>query len=89
GDASGIAFWTKRLDTRKETRGGVLAGFSESAEHVRRTDPQLQPAAAWFLMLDRLPTTGERTTIATFDAPRQDAALAILSMPEYAARLTT
>jgi hypothetical protein len=87
GDPSGIAFWTKRLDTRKETRGGVLAGFSESAEHVRRTDPQMQPAAAWFLMLDRLPTAGERTAIAAFDEPRQDAALAILAMPEYAARI--
>lgn len=88
GDPSGIAFWTKRLDTRKETRGGVLAGFSESSEHVRRTDPQMQPAAAWFLMLDRLPTAPERTTIATFDEPRQDAALAILAMPEYATRLS-
>jgi len=87
GDATGIAFWTKRLDTRKETRGGVLAGFSESSEHVRRTDPLVQPAAAWFLMLDRAPTAAEQTTIAAFDRPRQDAALAIMALPEYAARV--
>jgi hypothetical protein len=87
GDPTGVAFWTKRLDQHQANRGEVLAQFSQSAEHVRRTDPQVQPTAAWFLMVGRVPTAAERQAIATFDQPRHDAVLAILALPEYAARV--
>ncbi len=36
GDAGGIAYWSQQLEAGAMTRGGVLAGFSESAEHVER-----------------------------------------------------
>lgn len=35
-DASGLAYWTKKLDEKKLTRGAVIVQFSESSEGQRR-----------------------------------------------------
>jgi hypothetical protein len=87
GDAGGIAFWTKRLDTGKATRGGVLAGFSESTEHVRRTNPIVKPLTVTFLMLDRRPTAAEKATWSVADDAYAQMPEAILSSPDYLARI--
>ena len=39
GEATGVAGWTNALDTHAMSRGQVLAGFSESAEHVQKLAP--------------------------------------------------
>ena len=40
-DAAGAQYWTGMLDDGSAARGAVVVGFSESAEHVSRTAPQL------------------------------------------------
>lgn len=40
-DPSGLAYWTGKLDRKEITRGGVLIGFSESSEGIRRLAPQV------------------------------------------------
>jgi Tol biopolymer transport system component len=40
-DPSGLAYWTGKLDRKEITRGGVMIGFSESSEGVRRLAPQV------------------------------------------------
>lgn len=87
GDQAGIAYWTRRLDTRAATRGAVLAGFSESSEFIRKTSSSIQTLTITFLMLDRRPTTAERATWATSDAVYAEMPLAVLKTPEYAARV--
>lgn len=37
GEISGVRFWTNELDEARRTRGEVMAGFSESPEHIERT----------------------------------------------------
>ena len=59
GDPDGIAFWTKRLDDRRMTRGAVMLNFSESNEYVTKTGKDVQPTAVFFLMLGRLPTSAD------------------------------
>ncbi|WP_421122032.1 DUF4214 domain-containing protein [Aquihabitans daechungensis] len=59
GDASGIAYWTKQLDTRKRDRGQVMTGFSESSEHLRRRFGEYTTIDLFFGMLRRIPTNAE------------------------------
>ena len=40
-DPSGLGYWTGKLDRKEITRGGVMIGFSESSEGVRRLAPQV------------------------------------------------
>ena len=39
GEAAGVAGWTNALNTNTMSRGQVLAGFSESPEHVQKLAP--------------------------------------------------
>ena len=39
GEAAGVAGWTNALNTNTMSRGQVLAGFSESNEHVQKLAP--------------------------------------------------
>jgi len=87
GDAAGIDFWTRRLDTRRATRGAVLASFSESGEFVRKTNGIVQPLTVTFLMLDRRPTAAEKATWSTAEAVYADMPEAILATQEYLDRL--
>lgn len=70
GDGAGVAGWTNALTTHAMNRGQVLAGFSESTEHVLKLAPivsagiwDLNETAAslarWYdAALDRLPDAG-------------------------------
>lgn len=86
GDPSGVDYWTRRLAARKLTRGGLVAQLSQSPEHVRRTDPTIQPLAASFLLLDRVTTPAERTAWATA-TPRATALAAIFDSAAFASRV--
>ena len=46
GDGGGITYWTNLLDTHTQNRGQVLAGFSESTEHVQKLAPVVS-AGIW------------------------------------------
>ena len=86
-DPSGAAFWTKRLDTRRASRGSVVLGFSESTESIRRSAPLVQPLAAAFLLLGRLPTAAEQADWAGAADPRAAAVADILRSAGYADRI--
>lgn len=88
-DPSGLAYWTKRIDTRALTRGGLVAQFSESSENRRRTTRTVDPLSAAYLMLGRVPTAAERSTWAAGAYPSLDAVRDILSSESYAARVTS
>ncbi|MCU1370287.1 MAG: hypothetical protein JWO77_1481 [Ilumatobacteraceae bacterium] len=88
-DPKGLAYWTKRLDTRRDDRGRVVLQFSESSEGKRRMAPGVEPLATTYLMLDRVPTAAEREAWMVL-APEQfhgEVARQILAKPGYAARV--
>ncbi|MCB1040562.1 MAG: DUF4214 domain-containing protein [Acidimicrobiales bacterium] len=87
GDAAGIDYWYRRLAARRITRGGVVTQFSQSSEMVRRSAPTIQPLAAAFLLLHRVPTNAEHAAWATA-TPRLTAATAILASAELAAEVS-
>ncbi len=60
-DASGADYWEGRLDAG-DTRGEVLVGFSESAEHVRATAAKVTVSWAFVQMIGRTPSSTERAT---------------------------
>lgn len=60
-DASGASFWEDRLEAG-DSRGEVLVGFSESAEHVRTTAAKVTVSWAFVQMLGRVPSGPERVT---------------------------
>jgi uncharacterized protein YkwD len=72
-DASGATFWEGRL-AAGDTRGEVLVGFSESAEHVRSTAAKVTVSWAFIQMLGRAPSGPERVTweptVATYGSRR-------------------
>ena len=86
-DPSGRAFWTKRLDSHKNSRGEVVLQFSESSEGIRRTADVVEPIATTFLMLGRLPTATERAAYLGQTGLHRTVGTAILLSTEYATRL--
>ncbi|HEY4376864.1 MAG TPA: DUF4214 domain-containing protein, partial [Acidimicrobiales bacterium] len=92
GDATGIAFWTSQLDTKKRTRGQVMIGFSESAENKQLSGPGVTMSTLYILLLGRAPTTDEYNTgVAGLQALTTTAtaiANGILHSTEYATHIT-
>lgn len=86
-DPGGLDFWARRLEARRLGRGDVLVQFSESPEHLRRTDPTIEPLAAAWLLLGRRPTALERTAWEQPTTPGAAAARRILATSEYADRV--
>lgn len=87
GDPAGVAFWTKRIDQHRLSRGGVVLQFSESTEGLRKAAPRVEPIAATFLMLDRLPTSLERASWTTSTRPSTYIPRVIVGSEEYADRV--
>ncbi|MCB0958151.1 MAG: DUF4214 domain-containing protein [Acidimicrobiales bacterium] len=84
-DPSGLAFWIRRLDTRKTSRGGLMLQFSESSEYQRKFGPACDLVGVSLRMLRRAPSTTELTDWST-ETPNQLAGY-ILTLPEYAERI--
>ncbi|MGI8755883.1 MAG: fibronectin type III domain-containing protein [Acidimicrobiales bacterium] len=90
GDPAGIRFWTQQLDQRRRDRGDVMAGFSESSEHIRKEQYFVTVDVLYIFMLDRAPTVGELDTEAsTLAGGGTVTALAdrIIASTEYANRI--
>jgi len=64
-DPSGVAFWTKQLDTKRRTRATVMVGFSESNEYQRKQAANTDVAIAYLSLVGRMPTVAETTTWTT------------------------
>lgn len=90
GDPGGVDFWTRRLDTRAETRGGVMASFSESSEYKRKMASEVSVSILSLLVLRQQPTQAAfDRDVARLDAPGATEALLArnaLDGPTYAAR---
>jgi hypothetical protein len=88
-DASGLEFWTRRLDTKRVGRGQVMINFSESNEYQRTQADAVDAAIVHIHVLGRAPSAVERDAfVAQLDA---DVALAdlvdlLLAAPTFAAR---
>lgn len=54
-DAGGLAYWTGRLDSGELTRGGVMLGFSESAEYQALIGNEVYVTMMYVGMLRREP----------------------------------
>jgi hypothetical protein len=72
-DAGGLRFWIDQLRTGRNTRAGVMAGFSESSEHVRRLSYRVTTSSAYVHMLQRMPTAAEHEAAALFARQRDGA----------------
>jgi hypothetical protein len=89
-DQAGLDYWAGEIDSGRRTRGAVMLGFSESAEHRNRLRPHVQMLVQHLTLLDRLPVAregdaGRELVIGPGGLP----ALAhdIIGRPEYADRV--
>jgi hypothetical protein len=96
-DSGGLRFWVDQLRTGRNSRSGVMAGFSESSEHVRRTSYRVITAVGYVHMLQRMPTPAEHEAAALFSRQSNGAPAStwfralywvILDSPAYVARGT-
>lgn len=64
GDAGGISYWTRKLDSKAATRGQVMVGFSESSEYKRKQAERVTAIVLITFLLGRAPTTTEVADVA-------------------------
>lgn len=91
GEASGVAYWTSRLDRKVNTRGQVMTGFSESNEYRTKQVSEVDVSVLFILLKGAAPSTAVfDDLVAKLDAqtttPAQIAA-EIIASPEYAAKI--
>ena len=86
-DQGGLNYWTRQLDQRHLSRGGVLVGFSESAEYKIKQRVNTDVAVVSTFLLGRSPSSGEVADWATRRAEGEttsDLATAFLDGEDYA-----
>lgn len=72
-DAAGKAFWTNKLNNKTESRGGVMAQFSESSEYKRKIANEVTVSVLNLLLLRRqVPQAEFDAAVARLDAPGGD-----------------
>jgi alpha-tubulin suppressor-like RCC1 family protein len=89
-DADGLAYWTGELAAGRLSRGGLLVGFSESAEYRTAIAPSAFVASAFAALLQQAPdATGFEFWRARITAGglRSELIDALLALPQYRARL--
>lgn len=90
GEASGITYWTGKLDANTRTRGQVMVGFSESNEYKRKQAERVTVIVLYTFMLGRAPTPTELdAAVVALKADGTVAALAqqIIDSEAYATRI--
>jgi hypothetical protein len=88
-DASGVNYWTGKLD-KGTSRGVVMTNFSESSEYKRKAQPTTDLVVSVRMMLQRVPTVAERTEWEAklkAGTPRSELLSWILAQPSYDARV--
>ena len=92
GEASGVAYWTSRLDRKVSTRGQVMTGFSESNEYKNKQVNEVHVSVVRILLGGSAPTLAEfNDLVAALDdgtTSVAEIAQAIIDSPAYAARIT-
>ncbi|MEZ5205018.1 MAG: fibronectin type III domain-containing protein [Acidimicrobiales bacterium] len=92
GEASGVNFWTSRLDRRVASRGEVMTGFSESNEYKTKQASEVEVAVQYLLMLGTIPSASAfDDLVAQLDAGTLTPATlaqAIIDSPGYATKIT-
>lgn len=87
GDQAGMDYWLKRLDSKKITRGGLMAQFSESSEFKRKYGLDCDLVGVTLRMLRR-PATPEELAAWNPDENAETLAYPIIfESSEYAARI--
>ena len=89
-DPSGVNYWTGKLDRKEKTRGGVMVGFSESSEYLRKQAQNTDVSVAHIFLLDRVPTAAETKSWVDRQLagiPHTTLIEEILASPAYAARI--
>jgi hypothetical protein len=81
-DASGRSYWVSQL-RKGVSRGKVMTGFSESPENKATTKRATDIVLVIHLMLDRVPTSGERAWAGT----RADLVKSVLASTAYDQRV--
>lgn len=84
-DANGLAYWEGQL-RRGVTRGSVMVGFSESAEHKSRRRRDVEVVLAYRGLLLRMPSSAERTE--GTDTTITTVVTELLEHPDYVDRVT-
>ena len=91
-DQAGSDYWTGQLDTHARTRGDVMAGFSESPEHITRRAPAVDVAVTWIDLLAVAPSKADfdywvnKLTVGGDTAA--DLAGVLFATPTYAGRFS-
>ena len=91
GDASGVNYWTGKLDRREKTRGEVMINFSESSEFKRVRAEEIDVVLLHRSLLQRAATPSEfadKVARLQGGAGVQRLILEILDSAEYAGRVT-
>lgn len=63
-EVEGWDYWTAELDSGRMNRGRVMVGYSESPEYRTATQDVVLPTVVWWGLLQRVPTSTERTRAA-------------------------
>jgi hypothetical protein len=88
-DAAGFGYWTDRLRTRSESRGGIMAQFSESAEHEDHRRDVVEVVITFEAMLQRgVSTTDMLQWVARIRLDRTALMAFVFTSSEYAPRAT-
>jgi hypothetical protein len=90
-DQAGVDYWTKKLDTKAKTRGGVMVGFSESNEYKRKQANTTDAAVVHIFLLGRAPSASDLATwVSRIEggATRAKLATEVLDSAPYATRIT-
>lgn len=86
-DASGYSYWTNRLRTKSENRGGLMAQFSESPEHRAHRRDVVEVVVTFEAMLQRgVSTTDMLQWVARTRLDRTALMAFIFTSSEYAPR---
>ena len=91
GDASGVNYWTGKLDRREKTRGEVMINFSESSEFKRVRAEEIDVVLLYRSMLQRSATPSEfadKVARLQGGAGVQRLILEVLDSADYGGRIT-
>ncbi|HEX7133617.1 MAG TPA: DUF4214 domain-containing protein [Iamia sp.] len=94
GEESGVQYWTSQIATGRKTRGGVMLGFSESAEYRQVLAPRVHALVLFLTLLDGTPASApvndwERMIATTPATGVAEVAHRIIGLPEYRQRVRT
>jgi hypothetical protein len=90
GEPSGVAFWTKQLDTRRKGRGQVMLNFSDSNEYKTKQTSEVDVGVLQTWMLRTIPAGATFTdAVAALDGGTTVAEFAaqLIASDAYATRI--